>query len=597
MNENIIKLKSWLAVDDLDPAVRKELEDAYDAYEKDPSEDNLTAISDRFYRDLEFGTGGIRGIVGAGANRINVHTIRKISQGFANEIVKKDTEEPSVVISYDNRRGSDVFAFESACVFLANGLRVYLFERLSPTPLLSFAVRELGCTAGVMVTASHNPKQYNGYKIYDSDGCQYLPEEATAVANAINSLDIWKGVKTVAGDYEGDLQTKIQALADGPAKFDIVPQTVEDKFIELVLAQRLSPDAFEDVHVVYTPLHGTGNIPVRKTLTKAGIGGLEIVKEQEYPDPEFTNAPEPNPEKKVALNLGIEKAKSLNAAGQHIDALLATDPDADRVGVAVLQNGDYQILTGNEIGILIFDYIVSTRKKLGTMPGQPVLVTTIVSSPMVSVIAQAEGVDVKKVLTGFKFIGEQITALEKAGELERYVFGFEESCGYLSGTYARDKDAVNACLLISEMIGVYKKQGKTIVDRLEELYKTYGYYIDITDELVRPGEKGMHEITAIMDSLRSPDAKYGFTTEIERFFDYRRGTVQIRGHQETTPITGIPVAEVLEFDLLDGTRVLARPSGTEPKLKIYYSALGKSPVEATASLETLRQEVSKIANL
>jgi phosphoglucomutase len=585
MNEFIKELDAWLAQEGLDPGVREELTELKARYEKDPQDEAVQGeISDRFYRFMEFGTAGMRGVMGAGPNRINIHTVRKISQGYAdhlNEEYGSGGRVPKVAIAYDNRRNSDVFAREAGLVFAANGIETHLFGTLSATPLLSYAARVLGTDGGVVLTASHNNKAYNGYKIYDSHGCQCMPEEAAKVAAKIDRVDMWTGVKTVT---------------ESPLLHIIGPQ-MQEAYIERVLAESRTPGALSDLSVVYTPLNGTGNVPVRALLAKAGIGKLTVVPEQENPDPDFTTCPEPNPEKRAALEVGLALCGKLRDAGEAPDLLIGTDPDADRLGVAILHDGEYRQLSGNQVGFLILDYIIASREREGAMPDRPVFITTIVSTPLTGEMAKKHGIETRKVLTGFKNIGDQMNDLEADGEVDRYIFGFEESCGYLSGTYARDKDAQNAALLLLEAAGVLKARGKTLLDRIEEIYGEYGYFIDGLDELVRPGEKGMHEIQAIMAKLREPEALTAFSAVVNETADYQareRTVYKLGGRKETAPISGVPPSDVVEFALADGCQILARPSGTEPKCKIYYTGVGATEEAARKAIDRMKGEVAKL---
>jgi len=587
-------LDEWLSHEELDPLVRMELEDL----KKRGAADE---IKDRFYRFMEFGTAGMRGVMGAGSNRINIHTIRKISQGYAdylNEITSNKTEGdvpsvPKVAIAYDNRRHSDLFSFEAACVFIANGIETHLFGRLSATPLLSYTARELKTDGGVVVTASHNNKYYNGYKIYDSHGCQCMPEDADRAAQLIDEVDMWNGIKTVADKYaalEGDetayegatpgVLGRMKRAASAEPLLTIVPEDMEQAYIDRVFAESRTPGAMKDIKAVYTPLNGAGSVPVQAILKKAGIGELILVKEQEYPDPDFTTAPEPNPEKAEALSLGLKLCEKLKEEGEAPDILIGTDPDGDRLGAAIHHKDGYVRLTGNQVGVLILDYIIECHEEADTMPDRPVFITTIVSTPITGEMAAKHGADTLKVLTGFKNIGYQVNMLEAKGEADRYIFGFEESCGYCSGLYCRDKDAQNAALLLLEAAGMQKQKGKTLLDRVDELYEEYGFYLDGLDELVRPGEKGMHEIAAIMAKLRLPEAKECFSSEVTGFKDYLF---------EEPPMT----SDVVEFELADGCRILARPSGTEPKLKIYYTGVGPTEEAAEAAITRMKDEIAE----
>lgn len=603
-NDNIRKLEEWLAQPTLDAPVRAELTALYDKYMENPNDAEVqAAINDRYYTEMVFGTAGMRGVMGAGPNRISIHTIRKISQGYAEHIVASAVAAgrsgPSVVIAHDNRKDSGLYAFESACVFAANGVKAYLYDVLSATPLLSFSVRRLGTDGGVVVTASHNNKDYNGYKIYDHFGCQCMPDEAEEVAARIAGVDIWTGPKTNAEKYgkrADSAADRIRIAADTDPLIEIVPGEIIDEYIAAVIAESKQRGACRGLQAVYTPLNGAGNKLVRRILEEAGIGGLHVVKEQEDPDPNFTTCPIPNPEKPEALGLALGLARDLAADGDAPDIVFGTDPDADRLGAMVRHDGDYTRLSGNQVGVLIFDYIIRMREDAGTMPDSPVFITTIVSTPLTSAMAAKHSIETRKVLTGFKNIGDQMNRLEAAGEEDRYIFGFEESCGYLSGRYARDKDSQNAALLICEAAGLLKREGKTLVDRLEEVYSEYGYFIDGLEELVRPGEAGMHEIAAIMSRLREDDMLGAFSVGVSTRVDYLSG--ERADYGEGAPVlskvTGIPSSDVIEFELKDGCSVLARPSGTEPKLKFYYTGVGSSEAEAEARIADMKAEMGSV---
>ncbi len=570
----------------------KELE-LYKIWRKQPLEDrdlseelaaidgDIEAISDRFYRDLEFGTGGLRGVIGAGTNRMNIYTVRQATQGIANYL-NADYKNPSVAISYDSRIKSDVFARETARVFAANGIKAYLYAELMPTPCLSFAVRALKCQGGVMVTASHNPAKYNGYKAYGEDGCQINLEVAEKVLAQIGKVDLFHGVRLV--DFD-------EALADG--RITYIPAEVTENFYEQVLACQIQPGICKEagLKVVYTPLNGTGNKPVREILKRIGVTDLSVVPEQEKPDGHFTTCPFPNPEITEALALGLKQAKLEDA-----DLLLATDPDCDRVGIAVKDRDDYRLITGNEAGALLLDYICAQRTAHGTMPESPVTVKTIVTTELVDKIAAKYGVSVISVLTGFKFIGEQIGLLEKKGEESRYIFGFEESYGYLSGTYVRDKDAVNASMLICEMAAYYRKQGKGILQRLNELYEEFGVHYHTQQNFVCEGESGMEQMAQTMERLRSTPAKEigGFAvTAIE---DYEKSVLTDIQDGRQTAIT-LPKSNVIAYQLANGSRIVIRPSGTEPKIKAYYTTTGRTGEEAAALESALKQDFTRIIGL
>jgi phosphoglucomutase len=600
MTNNITeKLRRWLEQPDLDEELLAELTNLRRAAEDSVDGAAMDALNDCFYRDLEFGTAGMRGVIGAGSNRMNVYTVRRITQGFANHVNAEKRgargRRPSVAIGYDNRIKSDVFAFETAGVLLANGIDVYIYPALAPTPALSFAVRRYGCDAGVMITASHNTKEYNGYKVYDAAGEQSLPEEADAIAAHIEKVDMFGDVKTVASEFAGSFADKLKAAAasgaEGGARLTIIPDDVMDAFIDAVLALSMGKRNFSNFSAVYTPLNGTGNIPVRRILGLIGLTNLHIVAEQEAADGEFPTCPYPNPEKREALARGLALCERLRAEGRPPDILMATDPDCDRVGVAVLHDGAYRLLNGNEVGILLLDFICEAREAAGTMPKNPVAVKTIVSSPLAAAIAKKHGVETINVLTGFKFIGERITRLEARGEADRYIFGFEESCGYMSGTHVRDKDAVNACMLIAEFAAACKENGVTPIDRLEAIYREYGFFESSLLEFVMDGESGMNRIGRIMRALRETPPQTLFRAPVAETADYLSSRRLADGRESGIDL---PKSDVLEFVFRDGNGIIARPSGTEPKLKIYLSVSGATREAATAADRALREELNAL---
>ena len=526
------------------------------------------AISDRFYRDLEFGTGGLRGVIGAGTYRMNIYTVRRATQGLAN-YVKSAFEAPSVAISYDSRIKSDVFAKAAAEVLAANGIRVHIYTELMPTPMLSYAVRAQKCSAGIMVTASHNPAKYNGYKVYGSDGCQMTIDAANAVLAEINALDMFTGVKHTNFD---------EAMASGMISY--TPQSVIDAYYQDVLKQSLNPElcAKSGLKIVYTPLNGTGNKPVRHILSAIGIKDVTVVPEQENPDGNFTTCPYPNPEIRQAMELGLQYCDRV-----HPDILIGTDPDCDRCGTAVPDGkGGYRLISGNEMGVILLDFIGRSRIAKGTMPENPVAVTTIVSTDMVTAVAKKYGVELRRVLTGFKYIGEQIALLEQGGHPERYIFGFEESYGYLSGTHARDKDAVNAVLLICEAAAWYAKKGMTLGDAIDALYAEFGCYCNAQKSFAFAGETGMEKMASLMQGLRTQPLREIAGLPVEGYTDY-----EAEG-------TGLPKANVLEYRLPGGSKVIIRPSGTEPKIKAYLSAVKPTVEQANAQLARLAEAAAKL---
>ena len=542
-------------------------------------ENDAEAIQDRFYRDLAFGTGGLRGVIGAGTNRMNIYTVRKATQGLAN-YVKEAFSEPSVAISYDSRIKSTDFAKAAAEVLAANGVKVHIYTELKPTPMLSFAVRALHCSAGIMVTASHNPAKYNGYKAYGSDGCQMTIDAADAVLAKINALDIFNDVKHMPFD---------EALAAGMISY-IGDDVIEDYFRN-VLAQGINTDlcAKSGLKIVYTPLNGTGNKPVRTILNRIGIQEVTVVKEQENPDGNFTTCPYPNPEIREALQLGLQYCDQVKP-----DLLLATDPDADRVGIAVPDGkGGYALFSGNEVGALLLEYICEQRIQKGTMPKHPVAVKTIVTTDIVEAICKAYGVELIEVLTGFKFIGEQIGFLEEKGEEDRYIFGFEESYGYLAGSYVRDKDAVVASMLICEMAAYYRTKGISMMQARENLYQKYGVYVHTQHSFTFEGESGMIRMQNIMEHLRTNRPEQIDNLKVIQFADYEKQvSIDLTTGTETT-IT-LPKSNVLSFTLEQGAKVIIRPSGTEPKIKAYYTTTAATEAEAAAKKDELDTAFSAI---
>ncbi|WP_026521008.1 phospho-sugar mutase [Butyrivibrio sp. VCB2001] len=513
-------------------------------------------IEDAFYRNLVFGTGGLRGVIGAGTNRMNIYTVAKASQGLANYVNTIFQEKDrKIAISYDSRIKADLFAKVAAGVFAASGIKVFIYKELMPTPCLSFAVRELKCAAGIMVTASHNPAKYNGYKVYGADGCQITTEAATTILDEIEKVDIFEDVRNV--DFEAALQA---------GSVEYISENVYTKFINEVLGQSLISEDDEidkNVAIVYSPLNGTGRAPVTRALKEAGYSNITLVKEQEMPDGNFPTCSYPNPEIKEAMALGMEYAKKCNA-----DLLIATDPDCDRVGIAVKDSeGEYVLLTGNQTGCLLLDYVCSMRVKNGTMPADAEVVKTIVTTDLGEQIAKSYGVKTVNVLTGFKFIGEEIGRLEKQGKADSYIFGFEESYGYLSGSYVRDKDAVDGAFLICEMFAYYKTRGISLLDKLDELYKKYGYCLNSLHSYEFEGSAGLEKMNGIMVAMRQNTSEIG-GLEVVQVNDYANG------------IDGLPKSDVIKFYLEKKCSVVVRPSGTEPKMKMYVSVSAGDKVEA-----------------
>lgn len=547
----------WLEKAVKDPDLKTELENVKGKDEE---------INDRFYRDLEFGTGGLRGVIGAGTNRMNVYTVGKATQGLANYLKNTGKSDLKVAVAYDSRIKSDVFAKHAASIFAANGITANIYTELMPTPMLSWAVRALGCDAGIIVTASHNPAKYNGYKVYGSDGCQVTLEAAEKILGEIEKLNIFADVKS--GDFE-------QFVNEGKIKY--IGQDVIDEYIANVKKQSIHPElcAKSGLKVVYTPLNGAGNKPVRRILKEIGINNVVVVKEQEMPDGNFTTCPYPNPEIKEALHLGLELCKT-----EKPDLLLATDPDSDRVGIAVPDGDNYVLFTGNEVGAMLLEYICKERIAAGTMPANPVAVKTIVTTDLVKAIAAKYGVELREVLTGFKFIGEQIGFLEAKGEENRYIFGFEESYGYLSGAHVRDKDAVNAVMLACETAAYYAAQGMSLLDAVNALYREFGFYRNALESFTFEGETGMHKMQGIMAGLRASAPKTIAGYEVAEVVDYDADG------------TGLPRADVLEYRLVNGAKLMVRPSGTEPKIKVYLSAVADSE-EAADAINTAMADAAK----
>ncbi len=533
----------WLTFDE---ETKKELESITDEAE----------LEDRFYKELEFGTGGLRGIMGAGPNRMNKYTVSKATKGLANYLNSCFTGEKSVAIAFDSRNNSQYFAGVAAGVLCEAGIRVYLFETLIPTPVLSFAVRYHKCTAGIVLTASHNPKEYNGYKVYDSKGCQLVPEYADKVIAYVNAVTDLKDIPRM---------TLGEAQASGRLVY-IGGETL-DAFLAEVKKQSLYREA-SDLKIVYTALHGTGNIPVRRILEGKNIS---IVKAQELPDGDFSTVRSPNPEEKDALTLALKQA-----AEEGADIVIGTDPDCDRIGVGVLHNGAYTLLTGNQTGALLVDFVLKFRKD--TMPENAAVVKTIVTSGLGAAIAEKHGAKAVQTLTGFKYIGEKICLWEENGE-NTFLFGYEESYGYLAGTHARDKDAVSAAMLIAEMAAYYKNNGKTLVDALNGIYEEYGYYYDCLETFVLKGKEGAEKIQSAMKAMRESGEK--LFDDLDKLLDYSKG------------IDDLPKENVLRFDFKDGSWAAARPSGTEPKLKLYFSVKGENREQAEQRKAYIREKLSE----
>ncbi len=539
--------------------------------------ENEKDIYERFYTELKFGTAGLRGVIGAGTNRMNIYTVRRATQGLANFLNKK-YEKASVAISYDSRIKADLFAKEAARVLAANGIKAYISRELEPTPVVSFAVRELGAQAGIMVTASHNPAKYNGYKCYGSDGCQMTDNNANAVFKEIGELGYFDDIRLVSFK---------DGLASGMIEW--IGDDLYEKYLAKVQEQSINPGSCKGsgLKVVYTPLNGAGNKLVREILARNGVEDVTVVPEQEMPDGNFTTCPYPNPEIKEALALGLELCEKVKP-----DLLLATDPDSDRVGIAIKTENGYRLVSGNETGIMLMNYILSCRKENGTLPEKPVAVKTIVTSKLVDKVCEKYGCDLKTVLTGFKYIGEQILFLEQKNEEYRYVFGFEESYGYLAGSYVRDKDAVVASMLICEMAAYYRKKGKTLDQVINKLYDEFGYYYNKTEAFEFEGSEGMKTMANIMSTLRQSHPKEIAGFKVTRASDYLNSrTKDIETEKEKD--IDLPKSNVLAYELEGGGSVIVRPSGTEPKIKVYITSVGESEKDAVSLADKMISSVIK----
>ncbi|RCW44840.1 phospho-sugar mutase [Paenibacillus prosopidis] len=561
-NAVIAKYEAWLNDPIIDAATKEELR-GIAGQEKE--------ITDRFYRDLEFGTGGLRGVMGAGTNRLNAYTVGKATQGLANWLLSGATADgtrPSVVIAHDSRNHSPEFALDSALVLAGNGITTYLFSALRPTPQLSYAVRALNASSGIVITASHNPPEYNGYKAYGADGCQLIPEEAEQVITSIGQVTGFDEVKRISRE-EAEAQGLLRWLGE----------EADQQYIDTVVAQSLNADLLKDgigekFSVVFTPLHGTGNMPIREVLKQVGFSNVHIVPEQEQPDGYFSTVKSPNPEEREAFTLAIQLGQQVDA-----DIIIGTDPDADRMGAVVKNNeGEYVVLTGNQSGALMVHYVLSQLKERGQLPDNGVVIKTIVTSELGADIARSYGAAVENTLTGFKYIGEKMTQYEQTGE-HSFLFGYEESYGYLTGTYARDKDAIVAALLICEAAAYYSSQGKTLYDVLQELYAKFGFYLEALESRTLKGLDGVQKIAAIMNDWRqNPPVEIG-GVKVESVLDYGKG------HD------GLRPENVLKYLLEDGSWFCLRPSGTEPKIKVYFGVKGESNDTAAAALQTLRTAV------
>ncbi len=569
------RYEGWLSDPYFDEATKEELRSI-------ASDDN--EIKERFYRDLEFGTAGLRGIIGAGTNRMNIYTVRKATQGLANYIISKDGQKKGVAIAYDSRRMSPEFADEAALCLAANGIKAYVFGSLRPTPELSYAVRSLGCIAGINITASHNPPEYNGYKVYWEDGAQITPPHDKGIMDEVKAVTDYNTVKTMGLE---------EAKAAG--MYEVIGGAVDDGYIAELKKQVIHQDSIDavgrELKIVYSPLHGTGNIPARRILKELGFENVYVVKEQELPDGEFPTVSYPNPEAKEAFELGLKLAKEVDA-----DLVLATDPDADRLGVYVkdAKSGEYKVLTGNMSGCLLADYEIGQRKALKGLPEDGYLIKTIVTSNLADAIARGYGIGLIEVLTGFKFIGQQILGFETTGK-GSYLFGFEESYGCLIGTHARDKDAIVATMALCEAAAYYKTQGKTLWDAMVDMYDKYGYYKDDIQSITLKGIEGLQKIQEILETLRrNPPSEVG-GYQVVKARDYQAETVKDIQTGEVTG-TGLPKSNVLYYDLTDDAWLCVRPSGTEPKVKFYYGIKGSSLADADEKSAKLGEEVLSMIN-
>lgn len=532
-------------------------------------------ILDRFYKNLEFGTGGLRGVIGAGTNRMNVYTVAQATQGLA-DYLNEEFENPSVAIAYDSRIKSDVFAECAAGVLAANGIKVYIYPELMPTPMLSFAVRRLNCSSGIVITASHNPSKYNGYKCYDHRGFQMTDEGAAKTYEYMKKVDIFDGVKRMSFN---------DALAEDMV--DYIEDWLKDEFIEKVLECSVNSDVVKKsgLKVLYAPLNGTGNKPVRRVLKKLGVEDLRVVKAQEKPDGNFPTCPYPNPEIRQVFEEGLKMTDEFPA-----DLMIATDPDCDRVGIAVRDGGEYKLMTGNEVGAMLCEYLLSQLKEKGKLPEKPIIVKTIVTTPLISAICDEYGAEMADLLTGFKYIGELITELEEKGEADRYVLGLEESYGYLTGTHARDKDGVNAAMIICEMAAYYKSKGITLWQFMNSVYEKYGYFFNQLDNYAFEGAAGMQKMADMMDSLRNTPPAEICGSKVVWVGDYKTG-------KTTDGETGLPKSNVLSYRMESGDTVIVRPSGTEPKIKIYITAKASSREEAEKKLGVISAGVKALLGI
>ncbi|MDO4847075.1 MAG: phospho-sugar mutase [Clostridiaceae bacterium] len=572
MNDINALYKLWSEKATADPDLLKELNEI---------NGNEDEILDRFYKNLEFGTAGLRGVIGAGTNRMNVYTVNQATQGLA-DYLNSEFENPSVAIAYDSRIKSDVFSKSAAGVLAANGVKVYIYPELVPTPMLSFAVRYFKCSSGIIITASHNPAKYNGYKCYDPNGYQMTDAAAEKTYGFIQNVDMFDGVKTM--DFD-------EAVSAG--KIEYIGQEVNEAFYNEVLKARVNEGVCEKagLSVIYTPLNGTGNKPVREILKRIGIDNVRVVKQQELPDGNFPTCPFPNPEIKQVFECAVEMTKDEKA-----DLIVATDPDCDRVGIAVLDNGEYKLMTGNEVGIMFTEYLLSSLKEQGRLPENPIVVKTIVTSQLVSEIAKDYGAETADLLTGFKYIGELITNLEKKGETDRFIVGMEESYGYLRGAHARDKDAVVASMLICEMAAYYKTKGISLYNQMQSIYKKYGMFLNSLLNFGFEGAAGMQKMSDMMTSLRNNPPKTIAGETVTTVSDYQTHTCTDTATGNVTEIK-LPKSNVLSYKLPGGSGVIVRPSGTEPKIKIYITAVAEDREKAEEKTKLISADMEKIMGI
>ena len=572
MNDINALYKLWSEKATADPDLLKELNEI---------NGNEDEILDRFYKNLEFGTAGLRGVIGAGTNRMNVYTVNQATQGLA-DYLNSEFENPSVAIAYDSRIKSDVFSKSAAGVLAANGVKVYIYPELVPTPMLSFAVRYFKCSSGIILTASHNPAKYNGYKCYDPNGYQMTDAAAEKTYGFIQNVDMFDGVKTM--DFD-------EAVSAG--KIEFIPQEVNEAFYNEVLKARVNEGVCEKagLSVIYTPLNGTGNKPVREILKRIGIDNVRVVKQQELPDGNFPTCPFPNPEIKQVFECAVEMTRDEKA-----DLIVATDPDCDRVGIAVLDNGEYKLMTGNEVGIMFTEYLLSSLKEQGRLPENPIVVKTIVTSQLVSEIAKDYGAETADLLTGFKYIGELITNLEKKGETDRFIVGMEESYGYLRGAHARDKDAVVASMLICEMAAYYKSKGISLYNQMQSIYKKYGMFLNSLLNFGFEGAAGMQKMSDMMTSLRNNPPKTIAGETVVSVSDYQTHTCTDTATGSVTEIK-LPKSNVLSYKLPGGSGVIVRPSGTEPKIKIYITAVAEDREKAEEKTKLISADMEKIMGI